>query len=537
MSLPDHPNILWLVAEDLSPYLAAYGDSTVSTPNLDWLAAGGVVYDRVFASSPVCAPARAALATGMYANAFGANHMRTGPWIFGDVPERVVELARQNMPDGLIPYEAIPPPDARMVSEYLRMNGYYCSNNFKEDYQFRKPPTAWDESSPEAHWRKAPEGAPWFSVFNLDVTHESQIWAKANDSLWVNGDLKVPVPPYLPDTEIGRSDVRRMYSNIAEMDAEVGRLLDQLREDGLLDKTVIMFFGDHGGPLPRQKRLLYDSGLRVPLIVRFPGAQRSGTHDGRLISFVDFAPTLLSLARLPTPAHMQGRPWLGEYAGEPRDYVFAAADRFGPNYDTNRAARNDRFKYLRYYEPDKPRFLHTPYRDQMPIMQELYRLRDEGQLTDVQAQWFLPGKPNEELFDTWEDPHELRNLATDPRYADELAELRAACSKWIDEINDQNIMPEPELVARLWPAEEQPVTGPVNVGRRGDSLILTSATPGASIGYRFVSENDPPTSTAWSIYQRPIIKPTENQELYVIAHRIGYLPSDTTILRSSDIEL
>ena len=171
-----------------------------------------------------------------------------------------------------------------MFSEILRSQGYYCTNNAKQDYQFIKTPTAWDENSRNAHWRKRPIGKPFFSIFNFGVTHESRIWAKSQDSLWVDYNLKVPVPPYLPDTEVGRRDIRRMYSNILEMDYQVGEILKQLEEDGLMDSTIVVWYTDHGGPLPRQKRLLYESGLKVPMIVRFPEKLFAGKRDDRLIS-------------------------------------------------------------------------------------------------------------------------------------------------------------------------------------------------------------------------------------------------------------
>ena len=225
------PNILWLVAEDLSPVIPSFGDSTVETPNLSRLAAEGVRYTNVFSVSGVCAPSRAALATGMYPSRIGATHMRNTGLI-------------QFMPEGIIPYEAMPPAQVKMHSEYLRAIGDYCSNNPKEDYQFKKTLTAWDESSRRAHWRNKKPGQPFFAIFNFQVSHESQIWAKAEDSLWVDANLDVPVPPYLPDNEVGQRDVRRMYSNVVEMDYQVGVILKQLEEDGFLDNTIIVWYTD-----------------------------------------------------------------------------------------------------------------------------------------------------------------------------------------------------------------------------------------------------------------------------------------------------
>ena len=223
LKLTFRPNILWLVAEDLGAYIPAFGDSTADTPNLDRLAREGVRYTNVFSPSGVCSPSRAAIATGMYPTRIGAHNMQIGniPVQFRQNPQ-VMAFIQKYMPAGLDPYEVVPPPEVKLHAEYLRRQGYYTTNNWKEDYQFAAPVTAWDESSQTAHWRNGPEGIPFFSIFNLMVTHESQIWEKANDSLWVASDSEVPIPPYLPDTDVVRSDVRRMYSNIKEMDNRVG---------------------------------------------------------------------------------------------------------------------------------------------------------------------------------------------------------------------------------------------------------------------------------------------------------------------------
>ena len=520
------PNILWLVAEDLSPYIPAFGDSTITTPHLDWLASQGVCYDHVYSPAPVCAPARAALATGMYPTHIGANHMRTGPWVTGNVSSEAVAMAGRFMPDGIVPYEAVPPPEVKMMSEYLRIEGYYCTNNAKEDYQFKKPLTAWDESSPDAHWRNRAPGQPFFSVFNFEVTHESQIWAKADDSLRVKENLKVPVPPYLPDTEIGRKDIRRMYSNIKEMDFQVSEILKQLEEDGLLEKTIIFWFTDHGGPLPRQKRLLYDAGIKVPMIIRFPEKQFAGSREDRMISFIDFAPTVLSLAGIEPDNHFDGQAFLGNFkVNQERNYIFAAADRFGASYDTNRAVRDTRFKYIKYYQPEKSMFLHTQYRDQMPIMQELYRLHDENQLTAVQAQWFRESKPQEELFDLETDPHEINNLANDPKYSEKLKELRDACTQWVDDIDDKNLGAENALIRQFWPNREQPSTEPPSVILKDNRITVTCATPGASVGYKIVEPGQDSGPHHWNVYSAHF-EASPGKEVVMIAHRIGFSPSN-----------
>ena len=513
--LPITPNILWLVAEDLSPIIPPFGDNTVATPNLTRLANEGIRYTQVFSSSGVCAPSRAAIATGMYQNRIGAQHMRTT-----NIADFGVE--------GVIPYEAVPPPYVKMHSQYFREAGYYTSNNAKEDYQFRKSVTAWDESSNTAHWRNRAEGQAFFSIFNFGITHESQIWRQAENPLLVDENLTVPVPPYLADTKIGRQDIRRVYSNIVAMDRQVGEILDQLEEDGLLNSTIIFWYTDHGGPLPRQKRLLYDSGMHLPLIIRFPDQYRAGEIDEQLISFVDFKSTILSLAGIEPPDYVDGRAFVGEYATTAaRHYVHGAADRFDSKYDMIRAVRDDRFKYLRNFNPEKPYYLPLPYREQMPAMQELLRMRDAGELDPVQAQWFRTSKAPEELFDTLNDPYELNNIAADPAYTDKLAELSKEMDSWMRFIDDKGLMPEENLIQSMWPNGIQPATlAPIARKSSNDGLItLHSKTEGASIGYQLLSgiEELGPT---WQIYQSPLAV-RENQRLLVIAHRIGFAPSPT----------
>ena len=370
----------------------------------------------------------------------------------------------------------------------MRKAGYYCTNNSKEDYQFNKPVTAWDESSRQAHWRNRKPGQPFFAIFNFGITHESQIWARAKDSLWVDEDLDVPVPPYLPDNEVGQRDVRQMYSNIKQMDTQVGAILRQLEEDGLMDSTIIFWYTDHGGPLPRMKRLCYDSGLRLPMIIRFPHKYRSGTVDDQLVSFIDFKPTILSLVGIEPPGYIDGRAFLGQFEDlMKRRYIHAGGDRFDAKRDMIRAVRDKRYKYLRNYKPDQPYYLPVAYREQMPVMQELLRMRDAGELDQYQAQWFRQTKDEEELFDCEKDPHELHNLAKDPAYANKLTELRVECDRWMKEINDRGLKPEAEYLSSIWPDFKQPETAPLESKKEQGMVHLFCETKGASIGYQIVN--------------------------------------------------
>ena len=378
---------------------------------------------------------------------------------------------------GVIPYEATPDPPVRMMSEVMRENGYYTTNNSKQDYQFRAPVMAWDENSRQAHWKNRPENMPFFSVINIGVTHESQIWGRANDSLLIPPHLNVPIPPYLPNTELVRADVQRMYSNILLLDARVGAILDELEADGLLEETIVMFYSDHGGPLPRQKRQLYDSGLHVPLAIRFPDRQLAGLTDGQLISFIDLAPTVFSLTGTPIPDYLDGQAFLGNQRAEmPRQFIHAAADRFDAEYDTKRAVRDHQFKYIRNLQPDRGYYLPVSYREQMATMQELLRLRDAGELDEFQSQWFRSSKPEEELFDTETDPHELFNLAEDPAYAERLVRMRTELDHWMSDTSDPGTMDEMDFVASRWPGHVQPQSSAVSIEVISGGTNITRTT-------------------------------------------------------------
>jgi N-sulfoglucosamine sulfohydrolase len=466
------PNILWITCEDMSPDLPAFGDSTVSTPNLDRLAAEGIRYTHLFSVSGVCAPSRSAIITGMYPTSIGTHHMRTGSG------------ARA----GFIDYQAVPPPEVKCFPEYLRPEGYYCTNNSKTDYQFGNPFTAWDENSNKAHWRNRRKGQPFFSVFNIMRTHESQVWEHKDKPLRVD-PARVPLPPYYPESPVIRRDIARNYDNIMVMDSIVGTIMRQLEEDGLLENTIVFFFSDHGSGLPWYKREVYDRGLRAPMIVRFPNRQDAGAARSELISFIDLAPTVLSLAGVSVPGYMQGQAFLGDNkAKQPRQYIFAARDRMDEHYDLVRAVRDERFKYIRNYQPDKPNYQDLAYRRQMNLMQEILRLKEEGKLNAVQSRWF-ENKPVEELYDTQADPYELQNLAGNPQYQADLERLRQAEGNWLRQMRDKGFMPEAEMVASMWPDNKQPVTETPHIqqlGKKGKEVLLqiTSSTPGASVAYK-----------------------------------------------------
>ncbi|MAG19058.1 MAG: sulfatase [Flavobacteriaceae bacterium] len=539
-------NILWLVAEDLSPdYLSSYGDFRAPTPNLDRLAKEGVVYTNSFSVSGVCSPSRATLATGLYPNSFGAQNMRTLNQVAG---------AREA---GIIDYQVVPPPAVKMVSEIMRENGYYTTNNAKEDYQFFKSELAWDDSSIYAHWRNRPEdNSPFFSVFNFGVSHESRMWNFKKDvfevgvfppergvkkinskyentdiPLLVPKDLEVKIPPYLPQNEIGENAMRRMYTNIIRMDQGVGKILDQLEQDGLVDKTIVVWYSDHGGPLPRQKRLLYDSGLRVPLIIRYPNGSRAGERDHRLISFVDFPPTLLSMAGIKAPTYMEGQAFEGVFNSDtPRTFIHGHADRFDESIDMIRAVRNKKFKYLKNFHPDRPYYLPLAYREKMEVMQELLRMRDAGTLDESQALWFRPNKVSEELFDIEKDPHELNNVANDPAYTSVIESLRAECERWMIAIDDKGLIDEKDLIKTFYPNGKGQLTKPPMIEIKKGKVHVSCQTPGARIGYRYSSKKTP--YNGWKFYTGPI-KEKPYDTLEVITHRLGYKYAIKTVTKGT----
>ncbi len=410
--------------------LGAYGHPLAQTPRIDRLAEEGIRFTQAFATAAVCAPARSCLITGVYATSLGTQHLRS------DVP----------IPDAIRPFP-----------KYLREAGYYCTNNEKEDYSFVDS-TIWDESSASAHWRKRPEGRPFFSVFNLETTHQSRIFGSDEDFAERFGErleaiarqnpAEVAPPPYYPDSPTIRKMLARYLDLVSMMDRQVGEILDQLKADGLAANTIVFFYADHGTGLPRGKRALYDTGIRVPLIVRVPAAYRHlfglppGSVTDRLVSFVDFAPTVLRLAGLEVPAFMQGQAFMGAEPDPAREYVFAHADRVDEAFEVTRAVRDQGFKYIRNYLPQLPLLQPNFYTDQSEIMQELRRLQREAPLTGNQETLFRSTRAVEELYDLTADSLELNNLADDPAHQEILVRMRARHFDWVRRTHDTGLLPE-----------------------------------------------------------------------------------------------
>ena len=502
------PNIIWLVAEDQSPdFFPMYGDSTISLPNIESLSLDGVVFTNAYTPVPVCAPTRSAIITGMYPTTLGTHNMRT-----------YNAYTTENQPEiGIPSYSPLVPDGVKMFTEYLRKEGYYCTNNAKEDYNFKAPESGWDESSTSAHWRNRPKDAPFFSVFNFNVCHESGIWKQGEEELYVSPD-SISVPPYFPDNDVIRHDLAVNYSNLKRLDEELGKIINQLKEDGLYENSIIFFYGDHGGPFPRYKRALYDTGIKLPLVIKFQNNLKKSNYDDRLISFIDFAPTLLSWAGITPPKVMQGKAQFGVYRDSTEsNYVFASSDRFDEMYDKLRAVRTKKFKYIRNYNPEISNALAVKYREQIPMMQNMMTLRALGKLDSLPSLWFRTPKPEEELYDMENDPFELVNLSNQVQFQDTLVHLRKVLNTWIKETNDLGRTPEKDLITMWLPNGEQPKLKPLQMVEKGEEINLISEKSDATIIWK------EPGDVSWHIFSKPLNK---NVSFIAKAVRIGYTDSD-----------
>lgn len=523
------PNIVWIVTEDISPTFSFYGDDTAKTPNLDQLAKESMIYDNAFAVVGVCGPSRSAIITGMYPTSIGTMHMRAGKDIhsWGKRTYKK-ETSRTDLQGGaIVEYSAVIPEEVKCYTEYLRAIGYYCTNNQKTDYQFAAPVTAWDENNNKAHWRNTPKDQPFFSVFNIGTTHESQLWKKNELPLTVS-PKDVSVPPYLPDNEATRNTIARHYSNVELMDAEVGAFIKQLKEDGLYDNTIIFFYSDHGGPLPRQKREIYDSGLKVPFIIK--GINTKSGRTDRMISFVDLAPTMLSLVGINPPDYIEGKAFLGDFDAEKRSYIFGSSDRFDEFTDRIRAVRNHQFLYLRNDFPKLTKYKDIGYRKNIEMMPVFLNLKDEDKLNNTQDLWFQ-AKTKEELYDCVNDPHNINNLALDPKYVSTLTKMRQTLEDHLKDRQDYGLVSESDMIQNMWPDFEQPLTDSVTLNivdvAKENKVRLSTKTKGASIAYIISNQSNQKFdfNSRWKLYTEPV-SVVNGQTIYVIAQRIGFRESE-----------
>lgn len=443
------PNVVFIGAEDVSPRFGCYGDRAARTPNLDRLASEGARFDRAFTHCPVCAPSRSGMVTGMYPISFGTHHMRS-------------RLAKA-------------PP--RLFTEDLLTAGYHVRWPGKTDFNFPPPAHAfssrerWDD---EATLKSLPQ--PFFAYINFNATHEARLHGTdfekvTRDVLPRTNPASVPVPAYLPDVPEVRRSIAEHYDTIAALDADLGRVLSLIDRAGLRENTVVVFWGDHGSGLPRGKRWCYDSGIRCPLIVRWPGKIKPGSVRSDLIATVDLAPTFIQIAGVRPPDRLHGRPMFDQDGAAPREparYVFAARDRMDETHDRIRSARGERFHYLRNYHPERPYAQPIKYVELHPVMKAWRSLHERALLRGAPALFFAPRKPAEELYDTFTDPDEVVNLIDSPNHAHRAAatELRAAMDGWLGRIGDLGVLNESELVADgILIETRNPTSGPAGTQR------------------------------------------------------------------------
>lgn len=536
-------NFLWISFEDCSPMHGLYGHSVAQTPNVDAFSKEATVYPNAFSCTGVCAPTRASVITGMYPTSIGAQHMRTG---HTDPDE----------PELPTPYQAFPQSYVKCFTERFRAAGYYCSNNKKTDYQFGNSVTAWDDCSDEAHWRNRDnKEQPFFAVFNPTLSHESQAWHLSDEDILV--DLNdIEVPPIYPDTPEVRKALAKVYSQMKRADDIFGNIIKQLKEDGLYENTIIMHWSDHG-PLPRGKRWIYDTGIKVPMIVRIPGQEDQGKWNDRLVSTMDLGPSLLSLAGIEIPTYIEGKAFLGQAMTEEREYTFHSRDRYDSSYDLVRAVRSKKYKYIVNYYPDSPRAIHVPFRNRHPIMKELFRLESLGQLPDTQRQMFESPRSVEELYDMEADPWETNNLASRPDLQSTLQGMREALKVWQKQSDPYIDVDEKAMVDSWYPEQAgktrderwTPQTAAPLALAFGENdnaqealatsvtlkgachLQLTCATQGASINFALMKDGQAKAEKIdWKLYSSFIPLKLGKWQLKAQSQRLGYDPSEISEL-------
>ncbi len=441
----EKPNIIWITIEDQSQYLLPFnGNDDVTLPNLQKIADESLIFENMYSTYPVCAPARSAIISGMYPNSIGTHNMRTMAYSYYKKNGNFGERNENEQVLGIPRYSSKLAESIKTFPSILRENGYFTYNKDKGDYNFIISDSTWSEYGTNKKITKA--DTPIFAVYNYNVTHESSIWQRDKEPLMVDPhDLKI-IPPIFPDDSIVRHSLAVNYSNLIEMDRQVGKLVKQLKEGDLYDDSYIFFYSDHGGPFPRHKRAIYETGTKVPFFVKLPKGKKEKIDTNEFLSFIDFAPTVLSIAGIEVPSFLQGKAFLGKYKNESkREYLFTASDRFDENPDRIRAVRDDKFKYIRNYFPENSHALNVAYRRQMVLMRHLTSLHLQGKLSKEHDLWFRVPKLREELYDLENDPFELNNLSDKPEYSNQLNNLSKVLDDWIKEIDDLGRIPEKEL--------------------------------------------------------------------------------------------
>jgi len=459
----EKPNILWIVAEDMSPVLGCYGHPDARTPNLDALAKESLVFTHAFAAYPVCSPSRSCLITGMYPTTTGTGQMRS----------------------------AFPlPTGTKGFPVFLRAAGYHTTNNVKTDYNSADAPRltrdSWVESNPKAHWRSRKKGQPFFAVFNDMTTHQSRtmvwphkIFQREIQSQLSPGEIHDPgqvrVPSYYPDTPLVRKGLARFHDCVTVMDQNVGRILAELEADGLAEDTIVFFYSDHGSGMPRHKRLLTDSGMQVPLMVRVPKKWhhlapeflKAGEKTNKLVSFIDFAPTVLSLAGLEAPANMQGHNFLD--VTKTHDWIYGARDRVDEVFDCSRSIRNGRWLLIRNYHPHLGWNQPSVFSDLGEIRKEINAspIKPGMRLSHGQSHYISPTRAPVEFYDCQADPENTRNLALEkltPEQTQALTSAKTAFKKRRRQTRDTGCLPE-GIMADLVKKEGHPIADLTRKGK------------------------------------------------------------------------
>ncbi|MBN2030676.1 sulfatase [bacterium] len=421
------PHILWIISEDTSPDLGCYGHPLVQTPHLDRLAEEGIRFTHAFSTAPVCSPSRSALHTGMVQTSVGVHQHRTRD--------------KKPLPDGV-----------HVITDYFHDAGYYTSNASglqfdtpgKTDWNFIPDGDAFDGTD----WRDRQPGQSFFSQVNMRLTHRPF----ERDSQNPIDPEQVELPPIYPDHPVLRRDWADYLESIQVLDRQIGQVLSRLEEDGLAENTVVFYFGDHGSPHLWAKQWLYEGGIRVPFIMRWPKRLKAGSVDDRLISLIDISATVLSLAGIPIPGYMEGRPFLGDQTEE-REFIVAARDRCDETVDRIRCIRDHQYKYIRNFMPNRPYTQFNAYKtNQYPAVPVFEMLHKQGKLNAVQARFMADRKPEEELYDLNRDPFETNNLVEDPLFQDILDSLRGKLNAWIEETGDMGAIPENPDEIEYWKA-------------------------------------------------------------------------------------
>jgi arylsulfatase A-like enzyme len=421
------PNIVWILAEDASPHIGCYGETAIKTPHLDALAGNGVRFDSAFVTCPVCSPCRSAMVTGIYQPTLGAHNHRS--------------QSDSGKAGGNKDYYGSYKLPVKLIPELFHDAGYYitlgngptCQKMGKTDYNFIWPKSAYDASN----WQSCPDNKPFFAQIMLHGGKNRSAKHGVNPA-----DVKLP--PYYPDTPTMREDWATYLNSWIQIDHEVGQIMENLKNSNVLDNTIVFFWTDHGISHIRGKQFLYDEGIQVPLIVRFPDKKHAGTTRHDPVIQTDIAAASLALAGISIPRHIQGENIFDAHHN-PRKMIVSARDRCDETVDIIRCIRTPKFKYIRNFLSHLPHAQPNQYKDGKAISKNMRQLNKEGKLTPLQSRIFQPQRPTEELYDIKNDPNEINNLAQKSEYQATLKQMRHELYQWMIQNNDLGLIPEPIL--------------------------------------------------------------------------------------------